>query len=185
MKSKRKNQTIVTPAINTNNLKANELEPKINSCLTKCDLCLEPLNTNKNSPSLLNEIFLRKVFKIIGIKCNSNEGKCITNIYSCDRCKARLNSVLIVFAELQKIRNVFNNLKEIVAKQVMLGPLAKSESDFDEWKSMSYISEQKQHEIHCRCTARVFEQNRTLAERTNSNKKDIKLTEVKSFLKYQ
>jgi len=171
MKSRRKKQTSATSVNKLNSSKTKEIEPKIINSLTKCDLCSKPFNSYENTSSLLNENFLTQILKIINITSDEDNNYCLPmNIYSCEKCKAQLNSLLSVFVELEKLRTTFDNLKEVVAKQIMLGPLAMSERHFDKWKS-EFNSKQNNA-----CNYRTI----GVYGQTNS-KKDVKLTQVKSI----
>jgi len=177
MKSRRKKQTTAISINKSINSKTEELEPKINNSLTKCDLCLKPFNSCVNKPSsLLNEDFLTQIIKIINVTSDEDNNGLPSNIYSCEKCKAQLNSLLSVFVELENLRTTFDNMKEIVAKQIMLGPLAMLESDFNEWKS-ELTSKQSNGCNYC--SIGVDKQTKIVGQ--TILKKDVKLTQVNSL----
>jgi len=174
MKSKRKRPAKINYANRPTHATSRDSETITSNNFTKCDLCCDSFNCDPDSLYVLNENKFRQVLKLINIqypKIFKMERE-IFKVYSCEDCKAKLDSLLNLFDQLVKIRSTFNELKRLIAKQVMLGPLEMSDTEWEEWEKHSSYNET------CKCsTSEEFGTTRRLFQEEDSTN-DSKLNQV-------
>jgi len=146
----------------------------------KCDLCLKSFyNNNKNTLHHLSDKFISQILQIINIRHWIDEQTGIKSVISCEPCKLRLDSLLNTLSQLENIKITLCNLKEIIAKQMILGPLGMSEVQWKEWEIQKIYD--RDYNSCNYCNPQIFDPNVQPSEEGDSNQ-DFKLTKVTLIL---